>query len=306
MVGPARGGRERAVEPLGAPVAAIPTARTSRQAGRRALGAVLPVLPAGVFLAVFFVYPLARMVLLSLGDERGLFVHYAAIVGSPVYMTVLAMTFETALGVTAFCVLLGVPTAYLLAGVRGRLAGVLLVAVVLPFLTSILIRTYAWMAILGRDGVVNRLLLASGLVSAPLPLMHNAFGVYVGMVHVLLPFMILPVYSVMTGIDATLLRAAQSLGATPSRTLVTVVLPLALPGIASGALLVFLIAIGFYITPALLGGMKQVMISNLIEIQVVELLNWGFASALALVLLVATIVIMVVFDRFLGLDRLTV
>jgi putative spermidine/putrescine transport system permease protein len=221
-------------------------------------------------------------------------------------MTVLGLTFKTALGVTVLCVVLGVPTAYLLAGLQGTWRNVLLVAVVLPFLTSILIRTYAWMAILGRNGVVNQLLLGAGLTEAPVRLMHNELGVYVGMVHVLLPFMILPVYSVMSAIDHRLLRAAESLGASPRRALLTVFLPLALPGIASGALLVFLIAIGFYITPALLGGPKQVMISNLIEVQVTELLQWGFGSALAFVLLAATVLLMVLFDRFLGLERLTV
>lgn len=267
---------------------------------------LLPLAPAFTFLAVFFVYPLLRMVRLSLEAPDGPLAYYAAIVGSPVYLTVLGLTFRTALVVTVLCVLLGVPTAYFLAHTRGAVRGVLLVAVVLPFLTSILIRTYAWMAILGRNGVVNQLLISAGLVSSPLPLMHNAFGVYVGMTHVLLPFMILPVYSVMTGIDAGLLRAAQSLGASPARTLRTVYLPLAMPGIASGAMLVFLIAIGFYITPAILGGPREIMISNLIEIQVVELLNWGFGAALAFVLLAATMGLMVAFDRFFGLDRLTV
>jgi putative spermidine/putrescine transport system permease protein len=267
---------------------------------------LLPLVPALVFLAVFFVYPLLRMVGLSFGAPDGPFGYYQLIGRNPVYVTILGLTFKTALVVTGLCVLLGVPTAYLLASVRGTARTVLLVAVVLPFLTSILIRTYAWMAILGRQGVVNQALLASGLISAPLPLMHNAFGVYVGMTHVLLPFLILPVYSVMTGIDGRLLRAAESLGATPRRALATVYVPLALPGIASGALLVFLIAIGFYITPALLGGPRQVMISNLIEVQVLELLNWGFGSALAFLLLGATVVVMVFFDRVLGLERLTV
>jgi len=266
----------------------------------------LPLAPALVFLAVFFVYPLARMLALSLEAKEGPLAYYASIMSSPVYMTVLGLTFKTALGVTVFCVVLGVPTAYLLASLQGTWRNVLLVAVALPFLTSILIRTYAWMAILGRNGVVNQLLLGAGLTETPLRLMHNELGVYVGMVHVLLPFMILPVYSVMSAIDRRLLRAAASLGASPRRALLTVFLPLALPGIASGALLVFLIAIGFYITPALLGGPKQVMISNLIEVQVIELLQWGFASALAFVLLGATVLLMVLFDRFLGLERLTV
>ncbi len=266
----------------------------------------LPLVPALVFLAIFFLYPLVRMIALSFDAPEGPLAYYTSIVASPVYMTVLALTFKTALGVTLLCVLFGVPTAYLLANLQGTCRNVLLMAVALPFLTSILIRTYAWMALLGRNGVVNQLLQAAGLTSEPLRLMHNELGVYVGMVHVLLPFMILPVYSVMSGIDRRLLDAAQSLGASPRKALVSVFLPLALPGIASGAILVFLIAIGFYITPALLGGPKQVMISNLIEVQVMELLNWGFGSALAFVLLAATVVVMVLFDRFLGLDRLTV
>jgi putative spermidine/putrescine transport system permease protein len=274
--------------------------------GVRALRQWLPLAPALVFLAVFFVYPLMRMLALSMAAKEGPFAYYASILASPVYMTVLGLTFKTALGVTLLCMVLGVPTAYLLASLQGIWRNVLLVAVALPFLTSILIRTYAWMAILGRNGVVNQLLLGAGVTEAPVRLMYNEFGVYVGMVHVLLPFMILPVYSVMSAIDGRLLRAAESLGASPRRALFTVFLPLALPGIASGALLVFLIAIGFYITPALLGGPKQVMISNLIEVQVTELLQWGFGSALAFVLLAATILLMVLFDRFLGLERLTV
>jgi ABC-type spermidine/putrescine transport system permease subunit I len=274
--------------------------------GARALRQWLPLAPALAFLAVFFVYPLARMLALSMEAQEGPFSYYASILANPVYMTVLGLTFKTALGVTVLCVVLGVPTAYLLASLQGTWRNVLLVAVVLPFLTSILIRTYAWMAILGRNGVVNQLLLRAGLTEAPVRLMHNELGVYVGMVHVLLPFMILPVFSVMSAIDHRLLRAAESLGASPRRALLTVFLPLALPGIVSGALLVFLIAIGFYITPALLGGPKQVMISNLIEVQVTELLQWGFGSALAFVLLAATVLLMVLFDRFLGLERLTV
>jgi len=272
----------------------------------RTVRRLLPLVPALVFLAVFFLYPLVRMIALSFDAPEGPLAYYTSIVASPVYMTVLALTFKTALGVTLLCVLFGVPTAYLLANLQGTWRNVLLMAVALPFLTSILIRTYAWMALLGRNGVVNQLLQATGLTSEPMRLMHNELGVYVGMVHVLLPFMILPVYSVMSGIDRRLLDAAQSLGASPRKALVSVFLPLALPGIASGALLVFLIAIGFYITPALLGGPKQVMISNLIEVQVMELLNWGFGSALAFVLLAATVVLMVLFDRFLGLERLTV
>lgn len=281
----------------------------SSSAGRTGAAAIrrlLPVLPASVFLLLFFVYPLGRMVALSLQSPDGPLAFYAAILTSDVYLTVLWYTFQTALGVTVLCVLLGVPTAHVLATVGPPWREVLFVAVVLPFLTSILIRTYAWMALLGRNGVVNQLLLATGLTSGPLPLMHNTFGVYVGMTHVLLPFVILPVYSVMARIDTNLPRAAATLGASPARAFATVVLPLAAPGIASGALLVFLIAIGFFITPALLGGPRDLMVANLIEVHVVELLNWGFGSALAFVLLLTTTGLMILFDRVLGLDRLTV
>ena len=279
-------------------------------AGRRTTGKgrqhLISLLPAIIFFAIFFVYPLTRMIGLSFTAPEGVFHYYAKIFESPVYARVLGMTFQTALGVTLICVALAIPTSYYMAKLRGPMAGILILAVVLPFFTSILIRTYAWMAILGQEGVVNQLLIYMGLISKPLRLMHNTFGVYVGMVHVLLPFTILPTYSVMRGIDPTLAPAAQSLGASPRKAFFSVLLPLSLPGIASGALLVFLIAIGFYITPALLGGLRDIMISNLIELQVVELLNWGFASALAVFLLTTTMVVMVIYNRFWGLDRMTV
>src|SRR5262245_53436671 len=175
----------------------------------------LPLVPALVFLAAFFVYPLVRMFALSLAAAEGPVAYYASIVTSPVYMTVLGLTFKTALGVTLLCVALGVPTAYLLAQLSGTWRNVLLVAVALPFLTSILIRTYAWMAILGRQGVVNQFLQWTGITAMPVRLMHNELGVYVGMVHVLLPFMILPVYSVMSAIDRRLRRAPAAPRAVP-------------------------------------------------------------------------------------------
>jgi ABC-type spermidine/putrescine transport system permease subunit I len=182
-------------------------------------------------------------------------------------------------------------------------ANLLMILVLIPFWTSILVRSYAWMVLLGQEGLINRLLLAFGLLDEPVQLLNTRLAVYVGMIHILLPFMILPLYSVMRGIDRNLLRAAENLGATPVAVFRRVFLPLSLPGVGAGCLLVFILGLGFYITPALLGGQRDVMISMLIQ-QQVTLLKWGIASALALVLLVVALGVYVVFTRLLGVERL--
>jgi ABC-type spermidine/putrescine transport system permease subunit I len=169
---------------------------------------------------------------------------------------------------------------------------------------SLLVRNYAWMVFLGREGVLNRILLGVGIIDAPLKLLHTTFAVVVGMVHMMLPFMILALFSVMKGIDLGLLKAAASLGAGSVQTFVRVYFPLSLPGVAAGSLLVFIFSLGFFITPALLGGRGDMMISMLIEAQVSELLNWGFGSVLAVILLVMTLILFYFYNRFLGLDRI--
>jgi putative spermidine/putrescine transport system permease protein len=179
-----------------------------------------------------------------------------------------------------------------------------MIVVILPFFTAILVRTYAWMVILGRNGIINQLLIYWGIVSEPLKLMHNLFGVYVGMVQILLPFMILPLCSVMLGIDRRLMNAAESLGANPLRVFWHIFLPLSLPGVGGGCLLVFIIALGFFITPRLLGGVSDVMISSYIETQVNQLLKWGFASAMAVVLLMITLLIFPIYNRFFGIGKI--
>jgi putative spermidine/putrescine transport system permease protein len=181
---------------------------------------------------------------------------------------------------------------------------VLLIFIVVPYFTGSLVRTYAWMVLLGREGVVNQLLLRSGLADRPLPLMYNRFGVLVGMSYILLPYMILALYAVMKGIDPGLLRAARALGATGFQAFCRVFLPLTLPGIGGGTLLVFILSLGFFVTPALMGSPRETMIAMVIENQVGVLLNWGFASALAMVLLAATVLGFLVYDRVLGLERL--
>jgi len=269
-----------------------------RGAGRREI--VLLLLPALAWLGVLFVYPIGRLVYLSAFAPAFTLQHYAKLLGAGVYAKILVNSFEISLTVTVLALLLGYPLAFLLATARPRAAGLMLAGIVLPLWTSVLVRTYAWMVLLGRRGVVNEALQSAGLLDSPLPLLYNRLGVTIGMVHVLLPFMVLPLYSVMKRVDVELLKAAQNLGADRWQSFLRVYLPLSFPGAAAGCLLVFVTALGFFVTPALLGGRGDMMIAMLIETQVRELLDWGFASALAVTLLAATAAILLVVQRLLA------
>jgi len=272
---------------------------------RRQFGYVALLLPALVLLVVLFVYPIARLLVTSVyADGQFTLEHYRRIVEVDLYLRVLRTTFVIALQVTGICLVLGYPLAYFLASLRPRTARLLMILVLIPFWTSILVRTYAWMVLLQRQGVVNRWLLELGLIDEPLRMMYNRIGVLVGMSHVLLPFMVLPTYAVMRGIDRTLLRAAANLGASPVQAFLRVFLPLSLPGVAAGSLLVFILALGFFITPALMGGRTDMMIAQLIETQIRTELNFSFAAALAAVLLVITLVIFAIYNRLLGIDKM--
>lgn len=261
---------------------------TDVRARRRATVGLL-VLPAVAFLLVFYAFPLFRLFLVSVEAPRWSAAHYVTFFTEPAYVRILTRTFRVSLTVMLGCLLLGYPTAYVLSRVGGRVRRFLLLLVIVPYLTSFLVRTYAWMVLLGPRGIINSLLLATGVADAPVKLLYSAIGVHVGMIHVLLPLMILPLYSVMVGIDRSFLKAAQTLGAGPVRTFLRVFLPLSLPGVRSGCVLVFLVALGFYITPAMLGGLRDSMIAMLIESQITQLVNWGFAATAAFVLLVVTL-----------------
>jgi len=271
---------------------------------REALRYLLALLPALVLLAGLFVYPLFGIVTRSVYNKGGYTLEsYRQIVNVPVYLQVLGATFRTSALVTLLCLALGYPLAYVLATRRPRTAQLLMIVVILPFFTSIIVRTYAWMVLLGRNGIVNQYLMALGLTNEPLPLLYNQAGVVVGMTYVLLPYMVLTIYSVMSGIDPGLVRAAHSLGASRFQAFRRVVLPLSLPGIAGGTLLVFILSLGFFITPALMGGPRDMMIAMLIEREVEFTLNWSFASALAVILLALTLVGFVGYNRIVRLDR---
>ena len=185
--------------------------------------------------------------------------------------------------------LIGYPVAFLLATTTPKWRAIGFAFVMLPLWTSVLVRTYAWMVLLGRNGIINRVLIDSGLLDSPLSLLNSRLAVILGMVHVMLPFMILPIYSALTRIDPDLPKAARGLGASAARIFTTIYLPLTLRGIIAGVTLVFVVSLGFYITPALLGGGKVMMFAMVIEQQVREFLAWNFAGALSVILLAVTL-----------------
>jgi putative spermidine/putrescine transport system permease protein len=260
------------------------------------------VLPLVAFLLVVFIYPLGSVLARSVSDPEPGLGNYAAFFDSPVYMSVLVNTFVTAGLVTLVTLLLGFPYAYLMTLASPFWRGVLMAAVLVPFWTSLLVRTFAWVLILRDTGVVNDVIGALG--GQPVPLLRNLTGVLIGMVQVMLPFAVLPIYATMRVIDRRLLQAAEGLGARPVFAFWRIYAPLTLPGVAAATLLVFVSSLGFYITPALLGGPRNVMIGELIVQQLSGVLRWGFASALAVILLLVTGAMLLLAARVVDLRRL--
>jgi putative spermidine/putrescine transport system permease protein len=256
------------------------------------------VVPAVVFLAAFFLVPLLAMSVRSVTDPPGAgLANYEQFFSQASYVRVLYNTFWIAGLATVTCLIVGYPFAYLMTIVPGRLAGLLLIAVLLPFWSSLLVRTFAWQVLLRDTGIINRFLLDLGVISEPLTLIRTTGGVIVGMSHILLPFMVLPLYAVMRRIDPEFSRAAANLGASPMAAFLRVFVPLSLPGVLAGCLLVFILALGFYITPALLGGLRDQMISQLIVQQIQQRLDWGFGTAMSVLLVGITLVVLFVASR---------
>lgn len=245
--------------------------------------------PAVLLVTIAIVVPLAAMLWISIVRPDGTVSldTYFRILSTPVYTRSVLTTFQVSGMTVLTCVLLGTPFALVMASVGHRLASLLLLVVMLPFWTALLVRTYALSVLLQRNGLVNSFLVNTGLVPEPLPLINNFFGTIVGMTHVMLPLFILPVYAAIRQIDHNLIRAAASLGASKFLTLRAVVLPLAANGIFAGAVLVFVLSLGFYVTPAILGGGRVLMISTRIEQNVSVLSDWPAASALGVLLLLS-------------------
>jgi putative spermidine/putrescine transport system permease protein len=259
--------------------------------------------PALLVMVLLIIIPVGWLAWQSIYHDGFTLEHYRRIFHEDIYWRSFALTFEISLLVTLLALLLGYPVAYAANAVSRGWSVVILALVVLPFWTSVLVRAYAWLALLQRTGVINQLLQYLGIIHEPLALVHNTFGTVVATVHILLPFMVLPLYAAMQKIPPDLMQAGASLGAGPTHAFCRIFLPLSLPGVLAGATLVFVLCLGFYITPELLGGGRTVMVSMLVS-RNVELYNqWGAASAVGIVLLISVLVIFLAVGRFVPLDR---
>ncbi|MBV15647.1 MAG: ABC transporter permease [Euryarchaeota archaeon] len=221
-----------------------------------------------------------------------------------IYVMLFMRTIKMSLIITFTCFALGYPVAWLLANSSDRYANLMLILVLLPFWTSLLVRTSAWKVLLQNKGIINESLLSIGVINEPLPLMYNQFATIVAMTHILLPFMILPLYSVMKTIPPVHVRAAKSLGANGFTAFRRVYFPESTPGIGAGAILVFILAVGYYITPEIVGGRTGIFISNRIAYNISSSLNWGLAAALGTILLVAVLILYWIYDRIVGIDNM--
>jgi putative spermidine/putrescine transport system permease protein/spermidine/putrescine transport system permease protein len=266
---------------------------------------LLLVLPS-LFLLRFMFIPLFSILKLSFLNAEGSLSldSYLRLFSDGVYFKVILLTLRVSFIVMLLCLFLGFPVAYAMTKCSKRVTALIMILVMIPFWTSLLVRTYAWMMLLRSDGVINNLLLKMGVISHPLQLMNNTLGVYIGMTHVLLPYMILSLYPVLASIDENYVKAAMNLGANKWQSFFKVYFPLSMQGVSAGSILVFVMAIGYFITPSLLGGSNTIMVSQLIQVQVSKLLNWNFSSAVSMVLLLISLLILYVSKKIMKIEKL--
>ena len=281
--------------------AMVGSGSSTRQMG--GVRSLVPAMPALVFLFVVFVAPLAILFLRSVTDPEPGVGNYAALVTDITYLTVLRNTIVVSIVVTATALLLSYPVAWFLVICPAGWMRLVFAIILLSMWTNLLARTYAWLVLLQNTGAINHFLMWIGVIDEPVALVNNMIGVVVGMTYIMLPFMILPLHATISAIDPALMQAAAITGARPWRILRSVLLPLSLPGISAGCIMVFVMSLGYYITPALLGGPSDMMIAVLIAQQVQQMLNWGLGSAAAFILLAITLVIYFLYIRFIGLKR---
>ena len=262
-------------------------------------------LPALIAVFVVIVIPVGWLFSLSFLDSSGQLslVNYQKMIEYKSYARVFKTTFNVSILTTLLCILIGYPLAYFLSQIPRRYVGFFMLTVLLPFWTSLLVRTYAWLVMLQRNGLINNFAIDLGLWDTPLKLAHNLNGTLIGMVHIMLPFLILPLYAAMRRIDPHALQAAANLGATPVQAFWQIFVPLSLPGVVAGSLIVFVLCLGFYVTPAVLGGGRVILVSMQITAILEDQFNWGAASALGVVLLVLTFAALFLASRFLKLDE---
>ncbi|MHA3902699.1 ABC transporter permease subunit [Castellaniella sp. WN] len=278
----------------------------SAVAARKKWRTVLMGGPLCALLLILLVYPVGQLLLQSFHDEGGGFglEQYRRLFQSSVYIDVLLITLKISLWTTFFSVLAGFPVAYLISSLPRQRKGILLFWIVLSFWTSFLVRTFAWIVILGRNGPLNQWLQALGILDAPADLLYRFGSVVIGMVHALMPLAVLTMLSVMENIDRNLPRAAATLGARPGTAFWKIYFPLSMPGVAAAGIMVFVTAIGFFITPALLGGRRETMITQIIIDQIQQTLNWGFAGAISVLLLLVVLLVFALYDKLLGLSTM--
>lgn len=262
------------------------------------------VAPSAAIVFLLLVLPMAWLLWQSFYDKGFTLVHYQRIFSDPAYLGTFWLTFRISLITTLLALLLGYPVAFAAAAAPPRWRLFILTLVLIPLWTSVLVRAYAWLILLQRTGVINKTLMGMGWIDQPLSLIHNELGTLIGTTHILLPFMILPMYATMQKIPRDLLMAGASLGGSPSHVFWRVFFPLSLPGMLAGTTLVFVLCLGFYITPELLGGGKTMMVSMLVS-RNVELYNqWGAASAVSVVLLLCVFAVFAVIGRILPIERI--
>ncbi|MBM7044840.1 ABC transporter permease [Rhizobium lusitanum] len=276
------------------------TAPTRKAAKSTGFGQVAPAL---IFIAIFFAFPVVALLLRSVMEPRIGLGNYAELLGSATYLKIFANTFIVSGLVTIISLLIGFPVAWTLAIMPARLASLVFAILLLSMWTNLLARTYAWMVLLQRTGLINKMLVGMGLIDKPLALVNNLTGVTIGMTYIMLPFIILPLYGVIKKIDPAVLQAAALCGASRWQCLTRVLLPLAAPGMMAGALMVFVMSLGYYVTPSLLGGTANMMLAELIAQFVQSLVNWGMGGAAAFVLLVVTLSLYAVQLRLFGVQN---
>jgi ABC-type spermidine/putrescine transport system permease subunit I len=262
--------------------------------------------PALFLIGIVMVVPVAWLFGLSFvgADDTLSWENYERLWQSKSYARIFKTTFEVAFVTTGICMLIGYPLTYMMAQLPRRAANIAMITVLLPFWTSLLVRTYAWLVLLQRKGLVNGWLIDAGIIDTPLRLVHNFTGNIIGMSQIMLPFLVLPLYASMRAIDPDYVKAAANLGASPIAAFWRVFFPLSLPGMFAGMLLVFVLSLGFFVTPVVLGGGRIIMVAMRIEKSISLYSNWGAASALAVVLLILTLACLVVAAKLLKLDKL--
>ena len=259
--------------------------------------------PALILLLIFFVVPVLSLLLRSVTEPELGLQNYAELFGAATYAKVFFNTFLVATLVTAISLAIGFPVSWILTIMPKRWSAILFGVILLSMWTNLLARTYAWMVLLQRTGVINKTLMNLGLIDTPLPLVNNLVGVTIGMTYIMLPFIILPLYGVIKKIDPTILQAAALCGASKWQALTHILLPLAKSGIVAGGLMVFVMSLGYFVTPALLGGTSNMMLAELIAQLVQSLVDWGLGGAAALVLLVVTLALYGLQLKFVGIQK---